>query len=183
MNVVIFFDFGNAGDDSVYYYDEINLVNDSGVSAPVLFQDFEGTAPAFTVFGNIAGVEVVANPDQSGVNTTANVAQLTKTANSEVWAGAFFGTAALDFTNYSKISVKTWSPKVGAQIKLKLENADASIVHEVDLNSTVANSWEELVYDFSDAPVADYVNVVIFFDFGNAGDDSVYYYDELGLTN
>ena len=39
------------------------------------------------------------------------------------------------------------------------------------------------VYDFSGAPAADYVKVVIFFDFGNAGDDSVYYYDELGLTN
>jgi len=174
------FKFVGAGTvfiDNIYFYKV-----PSGVVTSTI-QDFEGTPPAFTVFGNIAGVEVVANPDQTGSNTTANVAQLTKTAGAEVWAGAFFGTSPLDFTNYSKISVKTWSPKVGAQIKLKLENADASIVHEVDLNSTIANEWEELVYDFSDAPVADYVNVVIFFDFGNAGDDSVYYYDELGLTN
>ncbi|MGB0878981.1 MAG: PKD domain protein, partial [Polaribacter sp.] len=85
--------------------------------------------------------------------------------------------------NYSKISVKTWSPKVGAQVKLKIENADASIVYEVDLNTSVLNTWEELVYNFSSAPTADYVRVVIFFDFGNVGDDSVYYYDELALTN
>ena len=68
-------------------------------------------------------------------------------------------------------------------VKVKLENADASIVYEVDVNTTVANSWEDLTYDFSTAPAADYVKVVVFFDFGNSGDGSVYYYDELKLTN
>ncbi|MEN8703457.1 MAG: PKD domain protein [Polaribacter sp.] len=184
VRVVVFFDFGNAGDDSVYYYDEINLVDDSGVSAGLTFQDFEGNAPTFTVFGNIAATEVITNPDQSGINTTANVAQLTKTAGSEVWAGTFFEVgSALDFNNYSKISVKTWSPKSGAVVKLKLENEDASVAHEVDLSTSVANSWEELIYDFSAAPAGDYVRVVVFFDFGNSGDDSVYYYDELQLKN
>ena len=62
-----------------------------------LVQDFEGTPPAFTVFGNIADTEVVANPDMTGVNTSANVAQLTKTNGSEVWAGAFFDIERLDF--------------------------------------------------------------------------------------
>ncbi|WP_296636656.1 PKD domain protein [Polaribacter sp.] len=184
VRVVVFFDFGNAGDDSVYYYDEINLVDDSGVSVGLTFQDFEGTAPTFTVFGNIAATEVITNPDQSGINTTANVAQLTKTAGSEVWAGTFFEVgSALDFNNYSKISVKTWSPKSGAVVKLKLENEDASVTHEVDLSTSVANSWEELIYDFSAAPAGDYIRVVVFFDFGNSGDDSVYYYDELQLKN
>ncbi len=184
VRIVIFFDFGNAGDDSLYYYDEINLIDDSGGPAPLIFQDFEGTAPTFTVFGDIAATEVIANPDATGANTTANVAKLTKTAGSQPWAGTFFEVGSpLDFATYSKISVKTWSPKSGAQVKLKLENADASITHEVDLNTSVMDSWEELVYDFSAAPAADYVRIVIFFDFGIAGDDSLYYYDELSLTN
>lgn len=182
VRIVMFFDFGNAGDDAVYYYDEIELANEGG-SSPVLgFQDFEGDAPAFTDFGN-AVTEVVANPDVSGLNTTANVAKQTKTSGSETWAGSFFGVDALDLSNYSKIRVKIWSPKSGIVVKLKLENADASIVHEVDLSTTTANAWEELTYDFSGAPAADYVTVVMFFDFGNAGDDSVYYYDEFELTN
>ena len=184
VKVVVFFDFGNTGDDSIYYYDEVKLVDDSGTASQVvLFQDFEGTVPSYTEFGNIAPIEIVANPDANGVNATSKVAKLTKTAGAEVWAGAFFEVAPLDLNTYKKIRVKTWSPKSGAQIKLKLENADASIVHEVDLTSTIANGWEDLVYDFSGAATADYVKVVIFFDFGNTGDDSVYYYDELGLTN
>jgi len=182
VKIVMFFDFGNSGDGSVYYYDEIVLANEGGGIAPFVFQDFEGEAPTFTEFGN-AFVEVVANPDVSGVNTTANVAQFTKQNGAETWAGIFFDVATLDLDTYSKISVKTWSPKNGAMVKLKLENADASVTHEVDLNTSTVNAWEELIYDFGDAPAGDFVKVVIFFDFGNSGDDSVYYFDEFKLTN
>jgi len=66
---------------------------------------------------------------------------------------------------------------------VKLENADASVFHEVSMNTTVANAWETLVYDFSGAAAADYVKVIVFYDFGNTGDGSVYYYDEIKLTN
>lgn len=181
VKLVIFFDFGTPGDDSVYYYDDIELV---GTQQDFSFQDFEGDAPTFIVFGDIAETQVVANPDMSGINTTANVAQLTKSTGSQPWAGTFFEVPdPLDLTSYNQISVKTWSPTSGITVKLKLENFDASITHEVDITNTVANGWEELVYDFSDAPAADYIKVVIFFDFGNPGDDSAYYFDEYTLTN
>jgi len=185
--IVIFFDFGVAGDGSVYYFDEIEVVssggNTGGGSFP--FQDFEGTAPTFTDFGNIAPVQVISNPDMSGMNTTAKVAELTKTAGSEVWAGAFFDVATpLDITTYNKISVKTWSPKAGAVVRLKIENsADNTQFFEADMNTTTLNSWEELVFDVSGASAFTYDRVVIFFDFGVAGDDSVYYYDEFVLKN
>jgi len=184
VKVVVFYDFGNNGDDSVFYFDEIELTNIGREIAMNKFQDLEGTAPGFTSFGNIADIEVIDNPDPTGVNATSKVAKLTKTAGSEVWAGALFETTeTVDLTNYNQIGVYTWSPKVGAVVKVKLENADASIVHEVDMLTTVNNEWEQLVYDFSDAPAADYVKVVIFFDFGNNGDDSVYYFDEFSLIN
>lgn len=183
QKIVIFFDFNNPGDDATYYFDDIRLVSDN-LPATLSIEDFEGTAPEFTVFGNIADIEVISNPDQSGVNTTAKVAQLTKSAGSETWAGAYFELdSPLDLDNYSKIKVKTWSPKSGIVVKAKLENQDVSVEYEVDATNTSENAWEELVYDFSGAPEADYVRVVIFFDFGNPGDDSVYYFDEFELTN
>ena len=79
--------------------------------------------------------------------------------------------------------MKTWSPKVGAVVKVKIENADASVTYEVDMNTTTADGWEELTYDFSAALAADYVNLVVFFDFGVTGDDSVYYFDDYYLTD
>lgn len=182
VTIVVFFDFGNIGDNSDYYYDDIELANEGGRVISESLENFEGDLPVFTDFGN-ATTEVIDNPDASGINTTAKVVKLTKASGAETWAGSFFDAGSIDLDTYKKISVKTWSPKAGIVVKLKLENADASVVHEVDLNTTVTNSWEQLTYDFSAAPAASYTKVVIFFDFGNAGDDSVYYYDEVELTN
>lgn len=186
--VVIFFDFGVAGDDSTYYFDEVEVVTSGGSTGgggSLSFQDFEGAAPTFTDFGNMAPIQVIANPDMSGINTTGNVAEFTKTAGSEVWAGAFFDIATpLDLTTYNKVSIKTWSPKIGATVRLKIENsADNTQFFEVDMNTTTLNSWEELEFDVSGASAFTYDRIVIFFDFGVAGDDSVYYYDEFELRN
>lgn len=181
--VVIFFDFGNPGDGAVYYFDDIRLTP-ANLPAVSPIEDFEGTPPAFTVFGNIAGIEILANPVSGGINTSATVAKSTKSNGADTWAGAFFDvTEALNLQDYHTISVKTWSPKAGITIKLKLENSNASVTHEVDLTSTVTNDWENLEYDFSAAPAASYTRIVIFFDFGNPGDGTVYYFDDFSLTN
>ena len=184
--VVVFYDFGNPGDGSVYFFDEMEVGEGGLISTAPAFniEDFEGTPPVFTVFGNIEPTTIGANPDPSGSNTTAMSASQVKTAGSEVWAGAFFEvTSPLDFNNYSKISVMSYVPAVGAIVKVKLENADASITHEIDVLSSVANQWEELVYDFNAAPPADYTRIVIFHDFGNPGDGATYYFDEFKLKN
>ncbi|MEP2935247.1 MAG: hypothetical protein ABJM06_05990 [Gilvibacter sp.] len=178
--VVVFFDFGTAGDGSSYFFDDIDLtVSNADTFEP--FQDFEGSAPVFTVFGDIAPTEVVANPGPDAVNGTANVAQLTKSVGAQVWGGTFFELTgqAIEFAGVKKMRLKSYSPTVGSVIKLKLENADASITHEVDMNTTVADAWETLTYDFIDAPAATYTRIVVFYDFGNPGDGSVYYFDEM----
>jgi hypothetical protein len=182
VRVVVFFDFGVTGDDSVYYYDNIELSNNG--TPPTVFEDFE-TIPALIPFGNAASEVITLNDLPSGLGiVTANVAQFNKVNGAEFWAGVTRElNQTIDLGTYNKISLKTWSPKVGAVVKVKIENADASITHEVDMNTTISDAWEELVYDFSGAPAADYVRVVVFFDFGVTGDDSVYYFDDYTLTN
>ena len=184
INAVIFFDFDNPGDDSVYYFDDLTMIDESGLPEPLMLYDLEESAPTFNVFGNIAGITVIDNPDATGINTSNKVAQFTKTSGAESWGGTIFSSGgALNLTSFSKISLKTWSPKADAVVKFKLENEGASTVYEVDVKTSVTNSWEELTFDFSNAPTADFINLVIFFDFENAGDDSVYYFDEIRLTN
>ena len=179
--IVMFFDFDVAGDGSVYYFDNIELRNTG--TPPLVTEDFEGV-PSVGAFGN-AGAGVVTLDDlPSGLgNVTSSVGVFDKAAGAETWAGLFFDVATLDLGTYSKISMKTWSPKAGAVIKLKIENADASITHEVDMSTTVTDAWEELEYDFSLAPAADYTKIVIFFDFNVVGDGSVYYFDNITLTD
>lgn len=181
--VILFPDFGNNGNGESFFFDDISIGGVGNSNPPTLIENFEGTAPAFISFGNIPTSQVVANPNASGINTSGMVAELVKSQGSEVWAGSFFEGLTLDVANQPIIKVKTLSPKSGITIKVKIENADASITHEVDVVNTSVNNWEELSYDFSGAPAANYVRFVIFFDFGVNGDGSTYYFDDVTLSN
>lgn len=186
VRVVVFYNFGNPGDGTVYYFDEMEVIDGALISsAPALpIEDFEGAPPTLISFGNIDPPQIVANPNNSGINPSSMSVSQVKNVGSEVWAGTFFEvTDPLDLNSYTSIRVLTHAPQAGIPILLKIENADASVTHEIEITNSVANDWEELVYDFSGAPAADYIRIVIFFDFGTAGDGSTYYFDEVQLVN
>lgn len=186
VRVVVFYDFDVPGDGSLYYFDEMEVGQGSISSTlpEMPIEDFEGTPPPFTVFGNIAGTNIVANPNMGGINGSAMSASQEKTVGSEVWAGCFFEVATpLDLVTFSKINVKTLVPGTGKIVKVKIENIDATITHEVDITNTVDGDWELMSYDFSGAPPADYIRIVIFFDFNVAGDGTTYLFDEIELAN
>lgn len=148
-----------------HYYDDITLIGSGGATSTV--EDFEGTAPEFTGFGGASSM-VVDNPDDTGENTSTKVGESLKNNGAEVWAGTFFDVEApLDLDTFSSIRMKTWSPAVGAVVRLKLENqANAEEFVEVDATTTVSEAWETLTFDLSAAPDFTYNRVVLFFDFG-----------------
>ena len=183
--IVIFYDFGNTGDGTTYYFDEITLISDLGVgSLSLLIEDLEGVEPMFTSFGN-ANVQVINNPDATGENTSSKVAEFDKPNGAEVWAGTFFDIAEpIDLSTYSNITIKSWSPKAGATVRIKIENsADGNQFYEADAITSTTNGWEELSVSLEGASDFIYDRVVIFYDFGNMGDDTKYYFDEITLTN
>lgn len=159
-------------------------VNIPAASDPIVLPiDFESftVAYGFVNFGN-AVASVVDNPDANGLNTSAKVGQFVKTTGAETWAGTTLALKdPIDFSTYKNFKVKVWSPKAGATVKLKLENMDdGDIAIEIDASTTVANEWEELTFDFSAIDMSkDYQKVVLFFDFGNVGEDAVYYFDDV----
>ena len=184
QRMAFFPNFGNVGDGSEYYIDEVELTNEGGeqLILPVDFES-ENLAYNFTNFGG-ATAERIANPDQSGANTSGFVAKLNKGSGAEVWAGATLELEdVIDFSEGTTFRLKTWSPLVGAVVKLKIENAsDPNISFEADATTSVASQWEELTYDFSGVDQSQqYQKVVVFFDFGNPGDASDYYFDDISL--
>jgi hypothetical protein len=184
QRLVVFFDFGNGGDGSTYYFDDIQLTTGAEeLTLPITFQSTT-LSYTFTDFGG-AVASVVTNPDQSGINTSTKVGALNKTNGAQVWAGSFLELAnPIDFSVFQKIKMKVWSPKAGAVVKFKMENfANSNINTEVDAVTTIANGWEELTFDFTGINNANnYQRVVVFFDFGNAGDGSTYYFDDIRLN-
>lgn len=177
---------GTAG--STIFLDNIYFYTESGTPVePELPLDFESTTInyAFENFGNVT-TTVVDNPDASGINTSGKVAQSVKPSGAETWGGSYLTLPdPIDFSVNTTFKMKVWSPKSDIVVKLKVENlTDGNIAHEVDASTTTTNSWEELTYDFSGIDTGNsYQKVVIFFDFGNGGDDSNYYFDDIVLTN
>ncbi|GLB52793.1 hypothetical protein NBRC110019_18330 [Neptunitalea chrysea] len=182
--VVIFYDFGNVGDGSVYYFDQVELsTGNPSLELPVTFEN-SLISYTFTNFGN-ATSQLVANPASDAVNSSPTVAEFYKPDYAETWAGSYLELDNyIDFSSQTKIAIKSWSPTVGTTVLMKLENVDASVVAEVSATTTVANGWEELVFDFSSANLsAQYVRVVVFYDFGFNGTEGYYYFDDIKLTN
>lgn len=145
--------------------------------------DFESSTIeySFIDFGG-ATTTLIVNPDTSGINTSANVAEFFKETGAEVFAGTVIELgAAIDFSEFQGFSLKSWSPLIGATVKLKLENAsDNSISAEIDAVTTVANSWETLVFDFSDQDLTqEYSKVIVFFDFDLPGAGDTFYFDDI----
>ncbi|HMO61370.1 MAG TPA: hypothetical protein PKC39_00555 [Ferruginibacter sp.] len=185
QRLVVFFDFGNSGNGANYYFDDIALT--SGAEELVLPLNFQSATLTynFTGFGN-ANTTVVDNPNPAGINTSTKVAALNKASGAETWAGSFIELQKpIDFSALTKIKMKVWSPAAGIRVLMKLENLDnPSINIERDVTNTVANSWEELSFDFSGIVNSNnYQRLVVFFDFGNGGTGATYYFDDIQLTN
>jgi len=189
----VFFDFGNAGLGQTYYIDDVKFVTGtsgslSQINLPVTFDD---ATVNYTVtdFGNNSTV-VTKDP----TNASNNVAQSTKAVGAQTYAGTTIGTS-LGFasaipiaTGKTKMSVRVYSPAAGLDIKLKIEDHnDATHSVETDVKTTLINQWETLTFDFSTPATGTaainasytYDKASIFFDFGNTGKGSIFYWDDV----
>ena len=141
----------------------------------------EDTTPVLTNF-EMAETLVVENPDASGINTSANVAQMVRYPGGNVWAGSIVSLPDyLDLTVVGAFRMKVYSPVAGAVMKLKLEGNN---VIELDALTTVENAWETLVWDFTGVPGGIFNQVAFMLDFGTEGDGtyfSTFYFDDVEL--
>ena len=186
----IFFDFGNAGSGSVFYFDNVKVLPPplAQIKLPVTFED-PSIDYTVTDFGGNASVLT-----QDPANASNHVMQSTKTAGAQVWAGTTIGTPSgfaskIPLTAAAtKMTVRVYSPAVGLDVKLKVEDhTNGANSVETDVKTTVANQWETLTFDFSQQASGtpawnasfNYDKASIFFDFGNAGTGSVFYWDEV----
>lgn len=186
----VFFDFGVAGTGKVFYWDDVQFlatnVTPAGVGLPLDFQSSSLTY-AFTNF-NGGNVTVIDNPKVSGINTSTKVAKMIKNAD-QPWGGSWIGLAApIDFSVSKTLKMKVYSPRVGAKVLLKVENqTDGGINFEKEVATTVANTWEDLTFDYSAINTANsYQKIVLIFDLGTMGDGSAnftFLFDDIRLTS
>ena len=185
----IFFDFGNAGTGKIFYWDDVSFLAANVVpnylALPLTFQSTTFAYP-FINFGG-ATATVVNNPSATGINTSTRVGKMVK-GPPEVWAGSFIELVnPINFSVLRTFKVKVYSPRIGAKLLLKVENAtNGGISFEREVATTTANAWEELTFDFSAINVGNsYSKIVLIFDLGTVGDGSAnftYYFDDISLN-
>ena len=185
----IFFDFGNAGTGRIFFWDDVRfLAANTTPNYLTLPLDFQSTTFAYP-FTNFGGgvVTVVNNPSATGINTSTKVGKMVK-GPPEVYGGSFIELVnPINFSVLRTFKVKVFSPRVGAKLLLKVENAtNGGISFEREVTTTTANAWEELTFNFSTINVGNsYSKVVLIFDLGTTGDGSpnfTYYFDDIKLN-
>lgn len=168
----------------------------ASLSAQVTILDFEApeTSTTFQYFGSTlegATNNIIANPNPSGVNTSAMVGEFIKPADSETFAGAFSNpnpSTPIDLTNATQVCVDVHMPNIG-NLALKLEQeAGGGANWRLTQTNTVVNDWETLCFDISQlseeepmvAAAGVYARVVLFFDFDEVlAEEETYYFDNL----
>lgn len=153
-----------------------------GYSQNSLPMDFESGTISFIDFSG-GTATVIPNPQPSGINTSATVAQIVRNGG-EIWAGSKLHLEEkIDFSTVNAITMKVLSNRADVPVKIKLEG-DA--VCEVSVNTTVANEWETLTWDFYGEPADTYIDVVFMFDYENVGDgsaNSTFQFDDIELID
>lgn len=120
--------------------------------------DFEtvGQDWTWTVFQNGPGGSDVpanltapfANPNKTGINTSANVARFIEDATAQPWGGFFsdnIGSFTVSATN-KIVKVMVHKDKI-SPFGVKFEGAGGN--HEILIPNTKINEWELLTYDFT----------------------------------
>ena len=189
--ISIFFNFGNMNTaNKNYYWDDVELLP-ATVSMPELPITFDDTATVnydLVAFGG-----VVANIAVDPVDTNNLVGCALKDTFAQTWAGVTMGGGGLASpiafsASRTKIQVRVYSSDAGTPILLKVEDAgNPAISSEVLVNTTVANAWETLEFDFAGGtPALNFANtydkISIFFNFGNMNTSNKnYYWDDVEL--
>jgi hypothetical protein len=163
----------------------------SQINLPVTF---EGNTVNYTVtdFGNCVSEKVV-----DPTNASNTVIKTIKPTSAPLWGGTTISTpsgfsSAIPFTDSNrKMYVSVWSPDAGIPVRLKVEDPlDPSHSCETQTNTTVANGWQTMEFDFNNQASGTaafnsayiYKMASIFFNFGTDGataGEKTYYFDNV----
>ena len=148
----------------------------------------------FGTFGDNQQFSTVANPNPSGLNTSAKVGKFTR--GNQSWSGTYSPLdIPINFAYGKKIKVLAYNPdpaNIGKNLNVELEWAiggtPANGVAVLKQPFTTSGAWEELVFDYSGIsgiPAGTkFTQLVLRFDDSNdSGAGEVIYVDNFRLTN
>ena len=158
-----------------FYYDDLQLLY---ITPPFTYNDFD-TAQHVEFVGWPNVPAIVSNPDVSGINTSANVAEWVRSP--EQWSHVSANLEGpVNFSEASNFQLKVHSA-VSCPVLFKLEQQANSAVF-VERQATIyeTDQWTLLNFDFSGEASETYDKIIIFFDFASFNDNTFYFDDIMG---
>ncbi|MDX1463229.1 MAG: hypothetical protein R3359_09240, partial [Marinirhabdus sp.] len=163
-------------------------------NAPIDFETGgQGANWTWTVFENDDNppLEIVANPDPSGVNTSSTVAKFTARdlgqpfAGVESMHGSDIGTFDLTAAN-AYVSIKVYKTKI-SDVGIKFATPPGGAQMELKVPNTTINQWETITIDFSSyiglPETTGLDQIIIFPDFIDRTADDVIYFDDITFSD
>ena len=161
-------------------------------NGPISFEPGEfGSTWSWTVFENIDNppLEIVGNPDPSGINTSSRVAKFTALQGGMPYAGVEsahgmdLGTFTLSPANcIVKIMVYK---SVISNVGIKFATASGASTGELLVANTLINQWEELTFNFTPIiglPSSNGIDqLIVFPDFQNRTSTNICYFDNVSF--
>ncbi len=157
-----------------------------GQNAPVDFEEGgNGADWSWNMFenGDDPELEIVANPDPSGINTSATVAKFTARAAGAPFAGvecahaSDIGTFTINAEN-NQITIMVWKSVI-SDVGIKLVQPGNASLGEIKIANTLVNQWEQITYNFSSHAGITYDQIVVFPDFRGRTEDEIIYFDNI----
>ena len=181
--IIFFFDPGVETSGDTYLFDNIVATPANScagtVPDPLIIDNFECQRNATYAIPGYDDIEAIANPDASGINTSAGVGQYTD-RDGEYHAMVIDYNNAFDLSVNNQICMKVWAPVTG-NLLFKLEGGVSAPV-EQGVQITETGTWVEVCADFSSQATANHKKMVFFFNAGVNGDGDIYYIDDITRT-
>lgn len=150
----------------------------------------------FGTFGSVNFTKV-ANPNPSGINTSAMVGKYEKPNGVPNWSGTYSPlNIPINFAQGNKVKIMVYNTdpaNIGKKLNVELEAAVSGTgatpngVGVLKTAITTVNAWEELVFDFSTIPAipstARFGQLVFRFNDSASGAGETIYVDNIRITN
>ncbi len=159
-------------------------------NGPISFEIGEfGLNWSWTVFENIGNppLEIVGNPDQSGINSSTTAAKFTALQGGMPYAGVEsahgvdLGTFTLSPANCI-VKIMVYKPVI-SNVGIKFATASGASTGELLVANTMINKWEELTFNFTPIiglPSSSGIDqLIIFPDFQNRTSTNICYFDNV----
>ncbi|MFT7314761.1 MAG: beta-glucanase (GH16 family) [Paraglaciecola sp.] len=180
IDVLMIFPTWQTGEGAIYRVDNVKI-QESGSNS---ISDFENAADSYAFTDFDGGITtILANPDASGINTSAQVVKMEKSAG-QAWGGTTFALGeSIDLLGDAVFTIKVWSQRA-VPVLFKLEGADGGLA-EVSITHG-GTGWEELTYDFT-GTIDELTGITLIFDLGTMGDvegdatNWTFYFDDINL--